>query len=124
MKAKTNRAQFVALAKKYDGITVEDVLAVDMDGDFIGMIAARQLTGFGACESCSLCMGKTSCHDGCLWSIIGDGRTYACINDGWHDVKTAKTPEKLVAAFKARAKELRAAVRKYDANRKGKKRQP
>jgi hypothetical protein len=121
MKAK-NVKEFKALIKRYESITLAEIEEVASDPELIeyikmtkryGINIASHLTGFGREDSCSLCLeiGR-DCYS-CVY-----GHMYACLDSDksntYGRIRDAKTPQRLLYAFKARAKYMKTVLTEYN----------
>ena len=117
MKKPLNIKEFIVLRDRYNSITEEECKEfnnpkyVDM-ADFL-----RNLTGFGAKKTCTLCKPllitdygfcEVNC-DNCVWKKFNDiFGLYACnsnlTENTYITITIAKTPKQLLKAFRNRAK--------------------
>ena len=90
------------LIERYNEITVEDVVNAKN--------SRKKLTGFGFTSSCTLCracrpkVGKPNCK-ACIYFSDETARHCldGCNKKTYDNIRIAKTPKQLVAAFKNRA---------------------
>lgn len=102
MKAQ-NIPEFIALIKRYESITLEEI---EQNPFINGFLGAQKLTGFGGTNTCTLCISvKNECNK-CVYES-----TFNCVHgvltDSCLNIKDAETPEELFYAFRNRAKTLR-----------------
>jgi hypothetical protein len=117
------------LVKKYRSITIEEInkQASRIDTKFdlymlhfpLGNTVARKLTGFGHVSKCKLCSSVMYYCPGCIYydtksefikrfCLRGENeKTYRAIAD-------AKTPTKLLVAFKKRADHIEKIIKKLE----------
>lgn len=117
MKDIKNLKEFKALILRYESITIEEIEDTINNPKYIEL--ARDdikeiLTGFGSYVSCSLCKpimpkfkGSPTCC-GCTYVVTTSNNCTTGINtETYIDIQVSKSPKKIKAAFKARAKHMR-----------------
>ena len=114
MTSTENIIEFKKLIERYEEITLNDIVRVKsiITADNIKWAAtiANYLTGYGSLLDCALCMAIENNCDYCIYtnySIINTKPMVCALQDTYVAISKANTPEKLLAAFKARAKFMR-----------------
>jgi hypothetical protein len=111
-----NIQAFKDLIEKYEGITLKEIQkcwdAKDTEE------AAKYLTGFGTCMTCTLCRSVHECCTECVYFRKRKSDHLYCCNTGenaktYDAINKAETPEELLKAFRKRAKHMRKAYSKY-----------
>ena len=115
-----NIKEFKALVERYESITLEEIeekWIPSLNGRYNGYRVARNITGFGTTNTCSLCKAVTSeagyniCID-CVYE--SNEACHARENNKTYDmIFEAKTSKQLLSAFRARAKHLRKTYPQY-----------
>jgi hypothetical protein len=111
-----NIKEFIALVKRYETITLEEIEKVANIVEEHWMIC-RTCTGFGSVTTCTLCLVVNSdlswnnCDD-CVYE------SKACCEKGinyfsYEAISEADTPEELLTAYRARAAHLRLTYPQY-----------
>lgn len=114
----TNIKEFKDLIEKYEKITLEEIQKIwknySDNSAFVGTGAdiAPLLTGFGSLSTCTLCRAVKECCTECVYFRKRREDFMYCCNTGrnaktYDAIKNAKTPEKLLEAFRKRAKNMK-----------------
>lgn len=118
----------VKLYKRYSTITLEEIEKkwkrfVKYEDDESAMIEVKQkLTGFGDCDTCMLCKAVTDLPDGymclpscnkCFWKLFTSGECqYQENRDTYEAIREAMTPKDTLEGYHARAKHMKAIMKK------------
>jgi hypothetical protein len=105
-----NIKEFIALAEKYEVITLDEIKEVWDEDNFFGNTAAfdaaQNLTGFGRKQTCTLCSAVNGLCNDCVY-----GFEYGCISkeneETYLEIENSETPIKLKIAFRKRAEFMR-----------------
>ena len=102
-----NLPEFKALKKRYETITIEEITKGFTR--YEGNLVANKLTGFGNCNSCSLC--KVVCEK-CTYLLTPDSCDHGINKKTFLRILNANTPLKLRNAFQARANHMQTILNK------------
>lgn len=125
-----NMEEFKALIKRYESITLDEISEEVEKTDKTDKIMAdvygkERLTGFGSQETCTLCLAVRGNCDICVYKItdVGDLEDCYCLHDKNQDtywrIMHARTPYRLLQAYRARAKHMRSILTKYYPDKPG-----
>lgn len=114
MKAE-NIPEFIALIKRYESITLEEILS-KYDTDFFNSVEiAERLTGFGSGETCTLCTSVESTCSICVYNKVGhEGCHEGEMNPSYNLIWDAEDAHYLLEAFKKRAIAMREYAKKIN----------
>ncbi len=111
MATTSSLATLKKLIERYETITLEEIekawkkYNIDWDSG-----VACHLTGFGACDKCTLCkVVRSNCGD-CIYSKITKYQAYRtpCLHiKGYQRIQRANTPKRLLSAYRNRASVLK-----------------
>ena len=104
-----NINEFNRLIECYETIQLDEINSVWL---FRGRSSAFYLTGFGTCETCSLCqavnddLNEVPYCNMCVYSL-SVGCSHDEMSETYFGIKLAQTPEELLQAYRNRAKAMR-----------------
>jgi len=119
----TNIEEFKALVNRYETITIKEIINECIShSNFDSYEIAKNLTGYGSIESCTLCKKSYNhyysiddTNGPCLGCVYGD--SFDCIhglnNKTYHAIHQVINSAELLLAFRNRAKHLRKHYAKY-----------
>jgi hypothetical protein len=97
-----NIKEFKGLIDRYESIILEEI-SKEWGAHGLAFWVARKLTGFGSQEKCTLCCAAQGDCSKCVY-----GWTLACTTHmSYRYIDMAISPEKLLIAFRERAKYMR-----------------
>ena len=114
-----------ALVKKYNSITVEDILSFELtdepfertDEPFRGRIPMGKLTGFGNTHTCTLCQTVNNICDNCIYvNMTGEPCDTGTNRLTYAPISWAMNPTKLIEAIHNRAKYIESLLTKLSTN--------
>jgi len=133
-----NIPEFIALIKRYETITIEEIEAEIIklksydniyycfDKNILFEITKRNLTGFGSPTTCTLCIAAKfsafdiNCCNKCVFSIKNDDMGCIAYNveiqDSYYKIGDADTTTKLLKAYHNRAKVMRKFAKEKNIN--------
>lgn len=116
-----NVEAFKALIAKYKSITLEQLHEVQdklqiKDSEYLGLDTMRELTGFGAKRSCTLCRDVLTCQS-CVYTDVISSWEFGCTVDITYDeIEQASTCKELYDAIQERIIYMEEILRQYESN--------
>lgn len=99
----SNIPEFKALIERYETITLKEIKD---NWSGYGSSTAEILTGYGLCNTCTLCIACNKKCDECVYKEV-DGCSKNMLNKSYYRIYVSDSPLKLLNAYRNRAKVLR-----------------